>query len=128
MCQLFPSLRDSSGVSCAEGVARPPYRSRLQVPRGGLMTATRTTARGVFAITDVLLAQVDPADAQPLASIAGVPGGGLVVSGDKEAKMAVRYLRGRGFRQLMLPDRQRYKGRNRLPAAHPFDSNWISWQ
>ncbi|MFF1610851.1 hypothetical protein ACFVYA_23980 [Amycolatopsis sp. NPDC058278] len=92
------------------------------------MTATRTTARGVFAITDVLLAQVDPADAQPLASVAGVPGGGLVVSGDKEAKMVVRYLRGRGFQQLMLPDRQRYKGRNRLPAAHPFDSNWISWQ
>jgi hypothetical protein len=92
------------------------------------MTTVRTHVRGLGALTDVLLAQVLPGDAAELASIGATVGGGLVVSGDGEAKTIIRHLHARGFRQPLLPDRQRYKGRRRLPAAHPFDSNWISWQ
>lgn len=92
------------------------------------MTAVRTHPRGLAALTDVLLAHASPAEACELASVGATVGGGLVVSGDRDAKTIIRHLYARGFRQPLLPDRQRYKGRKRLPAAHPFDSNWISWQ
>lgn len=92
------------------------------------MTAVRTELRGLGVLTDVLLAQVEPDDVEELSTVADAAGTGLVVSGDKYTKMIIRHLRSRGFRQPLLPDRQRYKGKNRLEASHPFDPNWISWQ
>lgn len=92
------------------------------------MTVARTHLRGLGALTDVLLAQVQPGDAYELATVGGTVGGGLVVSGDRDAKTIIHYLRDRGFGQPLLPDRQRYKGKRRLPAAHPFDPTWIAWQ
>src|SRR5436309_13431575 len=90
--------------------------------RGGVMTAVHTQVRGLGALADVLLAQVGPGDAQELASVGGTAGSGLVVSGDYDAKMIIRHLRAQGFRQPLLADRQRYRGRRRLPASHPFDA------
>lgn len=92
------------------------------------MTAVRTTSRGVGALTDVLLAQVAANHAIEIAPISETAASGLVVSGDDKAKMIIRYMRDHRYRQVLLPDRERYKGRNRLPAAHPFDPDWISWQ
>src|SRR5262249_50765293 len=116
-----------SGVSLTGCVLSWSYRV-LEGRRGGVMTAVQTRARGLGVLTDVLLAQVEPGDAHELASLGGTVGGGLVACGDYEGKMIIRHLHGRGFRQPLLPDRQRYRGRRRLPAGRPFDANWIRWQ
>ncbi|MGW5716089.1 hypothetical protein ACWEVP_07975 [Amycolatopsis sp. NPDC003865] len=92
------------------------------------MVAARTKTLGPGILVDVLLAQVQASEAYQLAPLAEVPGSGLVVTGDRDARTIVHHLCHTGFKQQILPDRQRYKGKNRLSAAHPFDPDWIAWQ
>jgi len=91
------------------------------------MTMRSGVSAGVLALTDRVLTQVEPRDALGLVGVTDSPGGGMVVSGT-EALQIAEYLRGRGYRQPLLVDRQRYKGKARCSADHPLDPNWITRQ
>jgi hypothetical protein len=91
------------------------------------MAQLTTQPRGYLTLTDHLLTQVEQADALSLSKVTAQPGGGLVVSGEQSLKV-IEYMKGRGYKAHLLPDRQRYKGKNRKLAAQPFTPNWISRQ
>jgi hypothetical protein len=91
------------------------------------MAQLTTQPRGYLTLTNHLLTQVEQADALSLSEVTAQPGGGLVVSGEQSLKV-IEYMRGRGYQSPLLPDRQRYKGKNRKLAGQPFTPNWISRQ
>ncbi len=97
------------------------YRERL------LMTVRSGMSPGVLALTDRALVQVEPGDVGALVDVTEHPGSGMVVSGNG-AIHAIKYASDRGYRQPFLADRQRYRGKARCPATHPFDADWISQQ
>jgi hypothetical protein len=82
-------------------------------------------AAGVLTLTEHVLTQVEQGDALGFVGVTDDPGGGMVVSGDKAIHI-VKYLHGRGYRQPLLVDRQRYRGNARCFANHPFDPDWIA--
>ena len=91
------------------------------------MAQLTTQPRGLLTLTDRLLIQVEPVDVLSHAAVTGQPGTGLVVSGEDALKL-IQYLQGRRYSEALLPDRQRYKGKNRKLACQPFDPDWIIWQ
>jgi hypothetical protein len=91
------------------------------------MAQFTTQPRGLLTLTGRLLTQVEPADVLSLVAVTGQPGGGLVVSG-ADALKVIQYLQGRGYKEALLADRQRYKGKRRKLACQPFDPDWISCQ
>ncbi len=91
------------------------------------MTVRSAMPTGVRTLIDRVLVQVEPGDVEALVDVTEGPGSGMVVSG-KGAIHAIEYACGRGYRQPFLADRQRYKGKARCAATHPFDPDWISRQ
>jgi hypothetical protein len=91
------------------------------------MAQLTTQPRGYLTLTNHLLTQVEQADALSLFEVTAQPGGGLVVSG-AESLQVIEHMKGRGYQAHLLPDRQRYKGKNRKLAGQPFTPNWISRQ
>lgn len=92
------------------------------------MAQLTTQPRGYLTLTNHLLTQVEQADALSLSEVTAQPGGGLVVSGEQSLNVIEHLMKGRGYRAHLLPDRQRYKGKNRKLAGQPFTPNWISRQ
>lgn len=91
------------------------------------MAQLTTRPRGLLTLTDWLLTQAEESDANPLATVTGRPGGGMVVSGAQSLQLA-EHLGNLGYRAPLLADRQKYKGKRRKRASEPFDPNWISRQ
>ena len=91
------------------------------------MAQLTTQPRGYLTLTNHLLTQVEQADALSLSEVTAQPGGGLLVSG-AESLQVIEHMKGRGYQAHLLPDRQRYKGKNRKLAGQPFTPNWISRQ
>ena len=91
------------------------------------MAQLTTQPRGYLTLTDHLLTQAEQSDALSLSEVTAQPGGGLVVSGAQSLDV-IEYMKGRGYQAPLLPDRQRYKGKNRKLASQPFTPNWISRQ
>jgi hypothetical protein len=84
--------------------------------------------RGLLTLTGHLLTQVEQADVLSHVAVTDRPGGGLVVSGADALKI-IEYVQSvKGYREVLLADRQRYKGRRRKRAYEPFDAEWIRRQ
>jgi hypothetical protein len=91
------------------------------------MAQFTTQPRGLLTLTDCLLTQVEQGDALALTAVTERRGGGVVVSGPDSLKL-IEHLLSRGYQAPLLADRQRYKGKRRKLASHPFDATWISRQ
>lgn len=89
------------------------------------------TARAVLEsdLRGTLLTQVKGSDVQyrQLIELTDRPGRGLVITGERALHEA-QLLRQRGYVRPILADAGRYAGTGRLPASHPFDSEWIDRQ